>query len=108
QGEGRDAVVSAVGDVEELPRWMDPNLGTGVGAREVLWEGADRLQRTERAAPGVEGVGGHAAALLVGDVGDGLRGVEDEVPRAGPLRRRQLRQLIGCQPAGLRVEGELQ
>src|SRR6202008_961583 len=64
-GETRDAVVSAVADIEELSRRREMNLGAGVPRGKPVGQGRDRLHGGEVAGRAVQAIAGDAAALLV-------------------------------------------
>src|SRR3954452_3461198 len=67
-----DAVVAAIGHIEELPRRRQVNLGAGVPCGEPRGQARDGLHGREGAGCTVETIARHAAALLVGEV--------DEIP----------------------------
>src|SRR5262249_4680242 len=84
-GEARDAVVAAVGRVQEFPGGRHLNLGAGVAFLITGGQGGDGLEGAQGAVSGVEVVPSDARALLVGEIEYGLAGMEAEV--AGPRLR---------------------
>src|SRR5262244_4106719 len=71
-GEARDAVVAAVGRVQECPGGRHLNLGAGVAFLITGGQGGDSLEGAQGAGGGVEVVPGDARALLVGEIEYGL------------------------------------
>ena len=85
---------------------VDADLGAGVLPLEVGRQRRDRPDRLQGAGRGVELVRRDAAPLLVRHVSDVFGRVEDEVARAGLVRRGELGRLAGGQGAGRGVERE--
>ena len=69
-GEFRDAVVAAIGGVDEFAIRRDADFGTGAGALEIGGQRGDFLKRRERAFCGIPVEGGDHAAHFVEHVHD--------------------------------------
>src|SRR5262249_29797543 len=95
QGESGDAVVTAIGHVDEAARRMDLDLGTCIRPLEICRKRGDRLKSLERAFFVVKGVRCDAAALLVVNVGDRLERMEGKVTWPCALRRLDFRWGVG-------------
>src|SRR5207253_6831854 len=83
-GETRDAVVAAVGRVQECPGGRHLNLGAGVAVLVTGGQGGDGLEGAQGAGGGVQVVPGDARALLVGAIEQVLTGMEAEVAGSRP------------------------
>jgi hypothetical protein len=83
------------------------DLRAGIAHGDALGQRGDRSHDGEGAGGAIDAVGGHAAPLLVGEIGEVERGMEAIVPRPDRPRRVELERGVGTQPSGGRVEPKL-
>src|SRR5215471_9411015 len=105
-GEDGDAVVAAVGGVDETPVRPDRDLGRGAVAGEFACQRRHDLERREGAAFGVEAVGRDRAVEFVEHPHDWKFRMECEVARTGARPRLHGALLGRSEPAGVAVEAE--
>src|SRR5262245_11806801 len=102
--EDRDAVVTAVGAVQELARRMHHHLRRRGVALETFGECGDRLSRLQGALLGAVVKGGHGRRHLVDDIGVTASGMERELTRARSGRDRRRWRVVWRERALVRVE----
>jgi hypothetical protein len=99
-GEPGDAVVAAIGQIEELPRRRQVDLGAGVPCGEPGGQARDGLHGREGTGRTVEPIARDAAALLVGEVDEIQGRMKTVVARTGafggldPCRRMAVRRPV--------------
>ena len=99
----RDAVVAAVGAVQEAPAWMDADFGSRALPAVPFRQRRGCRKRLERAPPRVPRVGRHRRRQLVDGEAELTAGVKREVPRSGAWRRGNGGLQSGRQPAAFGV-----